>query len=220
MHEGDLLSLLPPYFSLMSQTHEKDGCCYTCSFGVRAEFLWLCVCVWHTVMFVKCNKPHRVDHNCKMLHAFQFPISSGQLYRLGTTGKLLYGKYEDAKTRWRSLMWALKKSMSHYYSFWTLACYLLFFFFSPLLFPSLVSVSFSVRGVNWLREAKAGGQAEGWSIKLVNHFLFSLRTAVDWWERPLCPPSQPASKFAASPFQCMTACCGERRRKKGGCDIF
>ena len=70
--------------------------------------------------------------------------------------------------------------------------------------------------VNWLCKAKAGGRAEGWSIKLVNHFLFSLRTAVDWRERPLCPPSQPASKFAASPFQCMTACCGgEEEERKG-----
>lgn len=34
--------------------------------------------------------------------------------------------------------------------------------------------------LNWLCKAKAGRQAEGWSIKLVNHFLFSLRTAVDW----------------------------------------
>lgn len=66
--------------------------------------------------------------------------------------------------------------------------------------------------LNWLCKAKAGRQAEGWSIKLVNHFLFSLRTAVDWWERPLCPPSQPASKFAASPFQCMSTCCGARKR--------
>lgn len=163
MHEGDLLSLLPPYFSLMSQTHEKDGCCYTCSFGVRAEFLWLCVCVWHTVMFVKCNKPHRVDHNCKMLHAFQFPISSGQLYRLGTIGKLLYGKYEDAKTRWRSLMWALKKSMSHYYSFWTLACYLLFFFLlsSPLSIPGLC---FILCARSKLAARSKGGRA-GWGLE-------------------------------------------------------
>lgn len=49
-----------------------------------------------------------------------------------------------------------------------------FIFFS---FPGL---SFILRRLNWLCEAKAGGQAEVWSIKPVNHFLFSLRTAVDW----------------------------------------
>lgn len=38
------------------------------------------------------------------------------------------------------------------------------------------------------------GWAEGWSTKPVNHFLFSLRTAVDWRERPLCAPSRPASQ--------------------------
>lgn len=45
-----------------------------------------------------------------------------------------------------------------------------------------------------LCQAKAGGRAESRSVKLVNHFLFSLRTAVDWRERPLCPPSPPASQ--------------------------
>lgn len=41
-------------------------------------------------------------------------------------------------------------------------------------------------------------RAEGWSAKLLNHFLVSLRTAVDWPERPLCPPSRPASQQMCS----------------------
>lgn len=109
----------------------------------------------------------------------------------------------------RSVMWVLREPVSHYYIFFQTSIVP----FSPSLL--LVSVSFSVwRGSNWLHRAKAGRQAEGWSVKLVNHFLFSLRTAVDWWERPLCPPSQPASKFAASPIQWMAARRGGRRRGK------
>lgn len=51
------------------------------------------------------------------------------------------------------------------------------------------------------------GRAEGWSAKQINHFLFSLRTAVDWRERPLCAPSRPASQQTRrfAPFRCMFA---------------
>lgn len=70
-------------------------------------------------------------------------------------------------------------SLPHF-SFQTVAFYL-FFSFSLSLFPwSLFHSLYEECRLNWLRQAKAGRQAEGWGIKLVNHFLFSLRTAVDW----------------------------------------
>lgn len=56
------------------------------------------------------------------------------------------------------------------------------------------------------------------SAKLVNHFLFSLRTAVDRPERPLCAPSRPASQPMRhfDHFRCMFAHrrTVERRKKK------
>lgn len=129
----------------------------------------------------------------------------------GQKKKLLYRKSKDVRL-----------GRGQWCGCWESLCLITTFFYR--LRPPIVhfsyppfSVSFSVRrGPNWLHQAKAGRQAEGWSVKLVNHFPFSLRTAVDWWERPLCPPSQPASKFAASPFQWMAACRGGRRRRKRG----
>lgn len=165
--------------------------------------------VWHTVMSVQSSKPHKVEHDCKMLYVFPVPnelaVSALDHYR-----KPVLWQIQSCK---RSVTWVVREfmRMSHYCSFQVQFFFICFCFLCPCSqFHSL----YEEWRLNWLWGAKAGRQAEGRSIKLVNHFLFSLRTAVDWWERPLCPPSQPASKFAASPFQCMTACCGGRRRKR------
>lgn len=160
-------------------------------------------------VFVDCNKPHEVGHDCKTLNVFQFCL--GWLYCLSVIGKkAVTQQIQRCKTQWRSVM---REYAAYYCVFRTLAHY--FPFRLPFLPLSLVSVSFSVSAAPTKLAARSKGREgrlRAWSIKLVNHFLFSLRTAVDWWERPLCPPSQPASKFAASPLQCRTASC---RRGRG-----
>lgn len=200
MHEGNLLTLLPPYFSLMSKNHRKMD---VLPFGVWARqlYLWLCIaCVSHGN--VKCNKPHKVDHNCK--NAVCFPAYS------------LFGETVLAQYLRKSLIWQIQGCKAQRCGYWRILFFFYLFslwlsFFSPFLWSWCHSLYEDDR-LNWLRRAKAGRQAEGWNIKLVNHFLFSLRTAVDWWERPLCPPSQPACKFAASLFQKTTARRGGWRR--------
>lgn len=106
--EGKLLTLFPPYFSLMSQSHVKDGFSY-CIFAPLVYepcscFLWLCIgrSVWHTaaaVMFFECKKwPTQdgvKDCNFKALYVLQLQISSGQLDWLSMTENLLYDKCKD-----------------------------------------------------------------------------------------------------------------------------
>lgn len=89
-------------------------------------------------------------------------------------GRLFCCEHKAARPPWWSAAWTPRESLL------LVATYFLrlSFLWSLLLLP--------VPG--------RGRRAASRSVKLVNHFLFSLRTAVDWRERPLCPPSPPASQ--------------------------
>lgn len=96
---------------------------------------------------------------------------------------------ERGKTWWRSLAWLLTKSTSDYRVFWTeIVDVLGKGYLICSLFPSPYR-----GGRGKLAAWSKGRRAERWSIKLANHFLFSLRTAVDWWKKA-SPSSQSASK--------------------------
>lgn len=134
MHEGNLLTLLPPYFSLMSKSHVKDGCSSLWCVWAKQLYLWLgirshALNVWLTVMFVKRNKPHKVDRNCKMLYVFQLTICSGNC--VGSVCEKIC--YMANTTMQGSEMLVLKEFMSHYYIFFFSECgFLSFFFLSSL----------------------------------------------------------------------------------------
>lgn len=199
VHDGreNLLTLLPPYISLVSLSHVRDGWAHTCPIGARAKqpYLWRCVCgcaedVWLAVVFVRRTKPHTVDRNCKMLYAFQFAIclvEEGDGVGWGEHFFLaLYGEKKRALRRNSKMQDAVevsnvganrtRVSLLH---FFLPRPWLSFIFFPPLFAFAFHPVCGESRQ-NWLRQAKAGRQAEGRSIRLVNHFLFSLGTAVDW----------------------------------------
>lgn len=104
MHKGNLLTLLPPYFfTCVIESCERwmflylslwcvqpRNCIYDCVFLVVQKNVWL------SVMFVKRNKSHKMDHNCKTLYVFR-----GKLYCFSVgekkEKKLLCGKYKDAR---------------------------------------------------------------------------------------------------------------------------
>lgn len=75
---GNLLtSLLLPYFSLVSLGHVKDGWAPTCPIGGGAcrgncihGGVWFVTVRRRTWLFVRRNKPHMVERNCKTLFAF------------------------------------------------------------------------------------------------------------------------------------------------------
>lgn len=140
---------------------------------------------------------HTVDSNCTPALRippllFHFAIQSGSLSWPPVNGSLFCRKHKEPRSPWRSAAWTPRENL----------------FLVAAYFLRLSALVFVIAACARLE------RAEGCSAKLVNHFLFSLRTAVDWPERPLCAPSRPASqqtrRFAPS------AVCLHRGRRRGG----
>ncbi len=162
----NLLTLLPPYFSFMSPSQVKDGCSRTRPFIVcePSDCFYGCVLVTvqsvqHTagLMFVKCNKPHKVERNWKMLYVSP-PVSN--LFRATVL----------AQCERISVIWRIQKmqnsvevsdvvterihvSLLQFLGLWLTICFI-FPLFSRPQFLSL----YEERRLNWLHESK-GGQA-------------------------------------------------------------
>lgn len=124
-----------------------------------------------------------------------FAISSGSRSWLPVKGSLFDCKHKAARPPRRSAAWTPRENLL------LVATYFLrLSFLWSLLLPPVPG---------------KGRRAESRSVKLVNHFLFSLRTAVDWRERPLCPPSPPASQRMCC-FTPSGACLQRGGRRRGG----
>lgn len=145
MHKGNLLTLLPPYFStcviescerwmflyLSLWCVQSRNCIHDCVFLVVQKNVWL------SVMFVKRNKSHKMDHNCKTLYVFRGKLCWFSVGRKKRKEAVMW-QIQRCKARWRSVMWVLREPLSHYrISFQTVAFYLLFFFSLSLSSPGL-----------------------------------------------------------------------------------
>lgn len=73
-----------------------------------------------------------------------------------------------------------KFGMYRFYSFFDLFSIIPRLSFCPRSLLCFIPSIKTVDQAGCAKQRLAGRQAEGWSIKLLNHFLFSLRTAVDW----------------------------------------